>query len=89
MYDPFSKESFEKLDIYANIAKKKSQNDCLFIIVENKNDITDKEKEVSFEEAKKYAESINASIFSVSAKTGNGIEEMFQKILEKNDSTSL
>ena len=57
---------------------KKQCKDALFIVCENKSDIKDLERTVTLEEGKKYADSINAKFCLVSAKTGEGIEEMFQ-----------
>ena len=77
VYDPYDRESFEKVKWYISQMKKELAKKALYILCENKKDITGKEKEVPFEEASIFARKEKMDIFSVSAKTGEGIEDMF------------
>ena len=51
----------------------------MFIIAGNKNDLCDQEK-VPINEVREYAEQINAKYKATSAKTGTGINEMFEEL---------
>lgn len=53
-----------------------------FFIVENKTDLVD-ERLISSEEGKLVAKLAKGEFSSVSAKTGEGLEELFQKVIEK------
>ena len=78
VYDPYDRESFEKTQWYISEMKKKLGKKALYILCENKNDITGKEKDVPLEEASTFARKEKMEMFSVSAKTGDGIEDMFK-----------
>ena len=51
-------------------------------LVGNKNDLC-QDKDISYEEAKAYAKEINAIFKTVSAATGEGIEDLFQSVGNK------
>ena len=78
VYDPFRRQTFEELSWYVDTMKSHSRKDALYIICENKSDIKDLDRTVTIEEAKVYADTIGAKFCKVSAKTGEGLEEMFQ-----------
>ena len=78
VYDPFRRQTFEELSWYVDNMKSHSRKDALYIICENKSDIKDLDRMVTIEEAKLYADTIGAKFCKVSAKTGEGLEEMFQ-----------
>ena len=82
-FDISNRSSFEKLDFWLNDLKENSDNiDELFIcLIGNKLDKEDK-REVSKEEANKYARENNMPYFEVSAKTGQGIKILFDEVIK-------
>jgi small GTP-binding protein len=93
VYDVSNKESLESLDYWVKELKEKSYlNDLYIVLAGNKKD---KEgRTVSYEEAKKYSdENKFGGYFEVSAKSGEGIEELFtdiaknvlKKLISKNN----
>jgi len=84
VYDCTYRPSFEALQEWINEINNNSlkENNVILIIAGNKCDLIEKE-EVSLEEAKSYAESINALFFMTSAKFGTNIIEMFNAICTK------
>lgn len=92
-FDLSNKESFSRIDYWVGELKEHiSSKELYIVLVGNKKD--KKEREVTFEEAQQYAENNNfGGYFEVSAKSGEGINEMFlnvakgalNKILNKNE----
>ena len=78
VYDPFRRQTFEELSWYVDSMKSNCRKNALYILCENKSDIKDLDRKVTIEEAKLYADKIGAKFCKVSAKTGEGLEEMFQ-----------
>ena len=78
VYDPFRRQTFEELLWYVDSMKSNCRKNALYILCENKSDIKDLDRKVTIEEAKLYADKIGAKFCKVSAKTGEGLEEMFQ-----------
>lgn len=81
VYEPSNMNSFEELKRYVNDVQSTGREDTIFIIVQNKKDIT--EKVVSENEGKNYAKSIECPFCSVSAATGEGIDDLFNQIIKK------
>ena len=95
-FDVCNKESFEHLDYWVQELKENAYLEDLYIVlVGNKKD---KEgRTVTYEEAKKYSdENQFGGYFEVSAKSGEGINELFidiaknslRKIVDKNNENS-
>lgn len=95
VYDITNIQSFKFLDHWLNEIKKhvnipnpdkdegsNGRRQFPLLVVGNKIDKED-ERKVSFAEAEKYAESHNCMAFEVSAKTGENIPQVFQKVAEK------
>ena len=84
VYDVTSKDSFTHLSNWLKIFTDNEIDikDKIFAVVGNKTDLEDN-REVSAEEWKKFAEEKNFIFAEVSAKTGDGIEKLFDVILKK------
>ena len=83
VYDITNRNSFEELKKYwMKEVKEQCDNNMIFCLAANKNDMYEME-EVSNKEGFNLANSINALFFQVSAKTGSGVEEMFNGIVKK------
>ena len=76
-FDLSNKDSFSHLDYWVEELKDNLETkDIYIVLVGNKKD--KKEREVSYEEAQKYAEDNNfGGYFEVSAKKNEGIDELF------------
>ena len=77
MYDITSKMSFDGLNFWIENV---DTNTMTIIVIGNKADISER-REVSEQEGKAYANSINASFFEVSCKTNENVEESFEGII--------
>lgn len=80
--------TFEEIDFWANSIKENNCDDVLLFLVGNKIDLH-KDRKVSEESGRAKAEKIGAEFFETSAKTGDGIDELFLNIakicIEKQD----
>ena len=78
VYDITNKESFDKLKGWMKDAKEKIQNDESFkmIVVGNKKDCEDKRK-IDYQTLKQFGEENNVLYMEVSAKTGEGVDKLF------------
>ena len=83
VYDITKKESFEKIQRYWHFSVIENGVKGLILgVAGNKFDLYEQE-EVSEGEAKEYSDYINASFMLVSAKTNYGIDELFNKLVNK------
>ena len=83
VYDITVQHSFDELKSYwYEQIKENSSSDVILVIAANKTDLIDQE-EVDEEEARSFAESINALFMRISAKNILGIENMFIEIAKK------
>ncbi len=83
VYDVGDRESFEDLKIrwYTDL-QMYGKKYAILGVVGNKTDLYEKE-EIPKEEAEKFAKEINAIFMLVSAKTGNDINQLFNKLIDK------
>ena len=81
VYDQTSKESFDDLNSWIESFVSIAGIDVIIAIVANKCDIG--KGEVNFEEAKAWAEKNDYLFYRTSAKTGDGIDDMFNDIVRK------
>ena len=80
VYDITNKESFKKLkEIYYEVKDARDITKVRVFIVGNKNDLYSKE-EITKNEGKEYAKTINGTYRCVSALTSDGILELFECI---------
>ena len=83
VYDITRKTTFDEIKNYwYEDVKIYGKSDVIFAIVASKSDL-DNEKEISDEEGKKFADSINAVFQSVSAKLDKGINDLFFSLGQK------
>ena len=83
VYDITKKDSFEKIQRYWHFSVIENGVKGLILgVAGNKFDLYEQE-EVSEGEAKEYSDYINASFMLVSAKTNYGIDELFNKLVNK------
>lgn len=83
VYDITRTDSFEELKKYwIDKIRENSSPDIILFLAANKSDLVDKE-EVNEEEARKYAQEINADFCSISAKNSIGIDDLFIQIAKK------
>ena len=76
VYDETDEDSFNELkNCWYELVKNLG---CILAVVANKCDLSD--KKVKEEDGKKFAESIEAMFFEISAKENIGISNMFEKI---------
>ena len=61
--------------------EKNSSKDVYKLLIGNKNDLEDNRK-ITKENAKKFAKDNNFPYFEVSAKTGNGINHLFDDVIK-------
>ena len=82
VYDITSMDSFDNAKIWASeVSREKIPEKCIIVIVGNKSDNSTNRK-IDFEEASSYAKSMDFIHAEVSAKTGDGIVQLFNSIGE-------
>ena len=77
-----NKNSFNSIPKWVDEVKKQTDKNTKFLLVGNKCDL-EEERLVSKEDAKQYAEEKNIGFIEVSAKTGDGIKDMFEYIISE------
>lgn len=81
VFDLANKSSFEELDKWMEIIRDViAENKIERILVGNKSDLPEEEKEISNEVATKYADEHNMKYYSVSAKEGINIDLLFEQL---------
>ena len=80
IYDVCDRKSYERIGFWMDELKQNNEIEQLYIIlVGNKIDLEEK-RVVTREEAEKYAEDNNINYIEVSAKTGEGILDLFNEV---------
>ena len=79
VYDISNADSFERVKHDVDFVSKNTRGELCYAIVGNCCDLEDK-RQVSREEGEKYAESIGALFFEVSAMTGENVDTLFTKM---------
>ena len=90
VYDVTKSETFDSLKMWIDSLKSNLGDNSLPIVIDgNKIDLDD--RDISTEDAKKFAQENNFKYFETSAKSGIGVDELFREIvnqiLEKKDKT--
>eukprot|EP00475_Leptophrys_vorax_P029749 TRINITY_DN4393_c0_g1_i5.p1 TRINITY_DN4393_c0_g1~~TRINITY_DN4393_c0_g1_i5.p1 ORF type:complete len:158 (+),score=47.69 TRINITY_DN4393_c0_g1_i5:251-724(+) len=85
-YEITSSSSFEKLQHWVSKVQEQAMDSCVIAIVGNKLDLVEEhpdQRQVPREEAEKYASSIGATLFEVSAKSGKNVENAFMETVTR------
>ena len=82
VYDLTSKRSFESIKNWENEIKETINENIIKVLVGNKIDLLS-EEEKNFDLAKDFAKEAKCEFFLASAKSGEGINDIFEKILIK------
>lgn len=81
VYDQTSQESAKAMNSWLETFKSAVKTKCTIVVAANKDDLD--EKKVDNEEIKQWADSQGFGFFITSAKSGKGVKEMFDYIIEK------
>ena len=82
IYDITRRKSFERVEFWLKELKENNRLDELFIcLVGNKIDLEEK-RVIKYEEGEKYALDNNVHFLEVSARSGKGITELFNKVIK-------
>ena len=82
VFDITNKDSFDKLKLWMVDAKQNMNKSTQLIIAENKIDLEQK-RQVSKDTIQDFGEKNNIEIYPTSAKTGEGVEEILEKLISK------
>lgn len=83
-YDITNYSTFQGLQRWVDKITCEAEKNCAVVLVGNKLDIVEENEElrkVNFDEAKKYAASINAGVMETSAKTGRNVAQIFTQVV--------
>jgi Ras-related protein Rab-2A len=82
VYDISKHSSFEDIQVWIDDCTKQTAKSVLLFLIGNKNDLND-EREVSYEEGEAYAKAHKMMFLEASAKTGNNINEIFERSVKQ------
>ena len=84
VYDITSQDSLKQLEtIWYPDIKKYGEKYTILAVVGNKSDLYENDNLADENQAKEFAQSINATFMLTSAKTGDGIEKLFDTLVDK------
>lgn len=82
VYDITDRSSFERVVAWVKELRKMAEPGIAIVIAGNKSDL-ESERRITEAEAVNYAESVGAKHFSTSAKTGQGVKDMFDELAKQ------
>ena len=82
VFDITNKDSFNKLKYWIDEGKTNVGQDTEIIIAENKVDLEDKRK-VNKDSINEFGKKMGLEILETSAKTGQGVDEIFQRLVSR------
>lgn len=80
VYDISSERSFSKLQYWVKEIKSYNNDNSIFILFGNKNDL-EEERKISFEDGKEFADQNKMEFLEGSAKTGKNIKKLFDMLV--------
>jgi small GTP-binding protein len=84
-FDLTSYDSFQSLTRWVAKVNSEADPDCVIVLVGNKADVVEANpglRQVDAHDARRYAASINAEYFEVSAKSGTNVAKCFQHVIQ-------
>ena len=81
IYDVTNRESFNSLKLHLEYINYNKNKDCPIFLIGNKSDLF-KDKEISTEEGKSFANEYNLPFFETSAKNGFNIHNIYSQMIE-------
>eukprot|EP01084_Bolivina_argentea_P132747 234262_1 len=78
-FDITTRITFSHTESWYYDIQKQAGNNCVFILVGNKSDL-EHQRQVTFEEAQKFAKSLGMHYWEISAKNAQNVNELFQNI---------
>ena len=88
VYDITNRNSFNSIQSWIDDCTKQTPKSILLILIGNKNDLNDK-REVQYEEGEEFARRKGMIFLETSAKTGDGINDIFEKSVKQIDKNIL
>ena len=82
IFDLCNKDTIKKLNVWLKDIAENAGENCIIFLIGNKMDVKTRDISIS-EEAKELADNKNIDYYEVSAKTGNGVANIFEKIAKK------
>lgn len=80
VYDVTNRSTFEAIENYIPKIQQYATESCITVLCGNKMDLK-QERIVSFDEGAQFAEKLGMPFFEISAKTGSGVYEAFDKLI--------
>lgn len=77
VYDITRRATYNRISSWLEDARRNTNPNTVMLLIGNKLDLADKEREVTFEEAQKFASENGLLFLETSAKTGENVEEAF------------
>ena len=88
VYDITNRNSFNSVQSWIDDCTKQTPKSILLLLIGNKNDLNDK-REVQYEEGAEFAKKRNMIFLETSAKTGNIIDNIFERSVKQIDQNIL
>ena len=88
VYDITNRNSFNSVQSWIDDCTKQAPKSILLLLIGNKNDLNDK-REVQYEEGAEFAKKRNMIFLETSAKTGNNIDNIFERSVKQIDQNIL